>query len=115
MLSDNEELILIGNRIRERREAIGMSQDELASETGTTKSTIHRIEAGTQEMRILTLKRMADALGCTQDYILSGEDLTLNLDPVIETIAVKMARLDSAAKSLCISQTQSLIDGLSNL
>ena len=108
MLSDNEELILIGNRIRERREAIGMSQDELASETGTTKS-------GTQEMRILTLKRMADALGCTQDYILSGKDPTLNLDPVIETIAVKMARLDPAAKSLCISQTQSLIDGLSNL
>ncbi len=38
-----------GENLRERRQALGMSQDDLASAAGTTQQTINRIELGETE------------------------------------------------------------------
>lgn len=64
-----------GQRIRRLREAAGLSPDELAEKTGPngpSADTIARIEAGLARPFGPFLSALAQALGVTADYILSG-------------------------------------------
>ncbi len=51
------------DRLRYERRRRFLTQEELAETTGLTPSTISRIEAGIQEPRLSTVKRLAAALG----------------------------------------------------
>jgi ribosome-binding protein aMBF1 (putative translation factor) len=53
----------IGRMVRELREARGLSQRELAARMGTTQSVVGRLEAGGSRPTIVTLDRVAQALG----------------------------------------------------
>jgi len=53
----------VGRMVRELREARGLSQRELAERMGTTQSVIGRLEAGGSRPTIVTLERVAHALG----------------------------------------------------
>lgn len=56
----------MGYRIREIREARGMSQMELSEKTGLARATIWRLETGEEETTTTkTLLKIADALGVT--------------------------------------------------
>jgi predicted transcriptional regulator len=62
----------VADKVSERRQAIGLSQRELAELVGTTQSAIARLERGGRPPRIDTLLRIADALEC---------DLVVDLKP----------------------------------
>lgn len=49
--------------IRGRREALGLTQYEMARRMGSTQSTVARWEAGEHAITMATLSRIADALG----------------------------------------------------
>ena len=53
----------IGRMVREVREARGLSQRQLAERMGTTQSVVGRLEAGGSKPTIVTLERVAHALG----------------------------------------------------
>ena len=53
----------IGRMVRELRVARGLSQRELAARMGTTQSVVGRLEAGGSRPTIVTLDRVANALG----------------------------------------------------
>ena len=57
-----EYLQLIGNNIRKRRNDKGISQQELADHANIAKSSVQRIEKGTMNPSILTLKNISVAL-----------------------------------------------------
>jgi predicted transcriptional regulator len=54
----------IADQVADRRNAVGLSQRELAELTGTTQSAIARLERGGRPPRIDTLLRIAEALDC---------------------------------------------------
>jgi predicted transcriptional regulator len=62
----------IAEQVADRRNALGLSQRQLAELTGTTQSAIARLEAGGRPPRIDTLMRIAEALDC---------DLVVQLEP----------------------------------
>ena len=65
----------IGERIRRRREALGISQEELAHRIGyKSKSSINKIELDVQQLRQSKIKQIADALETTTDYVMGWED-----------------------------------------
>lgn len=65
----------IGDRIRERRELLGMSQDELAKKLGyKSKSSINKIELNQRDLPQPKIKAIADALDTTPFYIMGWED-----------------------------------------
>ena len=55
--------MISGERIRQAREAAGLTQEELASRVHTQKTAISRIENHAVDIKISTLKRVAKALG----------------------------------------------------
>ena len=54
----------VADQVAERRQAVGLSQKELAELCGTTQSAIARLESGGRPPRIDTLLRLAAALDC---------------------------------------------------
>jgi DNA-binding XRE family transcriptional regulator len=62
----------IGQRIREARAAIGMTQLELATATGIRRPNVARLERGRNTPTIETLQRVADALGVSVASLVSG-------------------------------------------
>ena len=53
----------IGHLLRTARQKSGISQDELARRLRTSKSAISRIENHADDVRVSTLKKVAEALG----------------------------------------------------
>ncbi len=54
---------LIGQAVRERRHALGLSQTEVAARAGMTQPALSRLEAGGAVPTIAVLERIAAALG----------------------------------------------------
>jgi transcriptional regulator with XRE-family HTH domain len=46
-----------------RRQALGLSQTEVAARMGTSQSAVARLESGDADVRLSTLERYAAALG----------------------------------------------------
>nr|WP_239024892.1 helix-turn-helix transcriptional regulator [Sphingomonas corticis] len=64
--------IEVGRRIRARREAAGVSQEEFARRTGLGRSFFGRIERGAQNVSLETLARIAVALPVDLGELLAG-------------------------------------------
>lgn len=66
----------IGERIRQRRESIGMSQDELAKRMGyKDRSSISKIEKGADDNIYLdTIQKTANILNCSPLYLMGWQD-----------------------------------------
>lgn len=54
----------IGRRVRARREALGISQEKLAHSIGLHYSTVSHIERGDRSLRVISILRLAEGLGC---------------------------------------------------
>ena len=65
----NEHRQRIGQRIRDIRGALHLTQQELAARTGIQRCHIARIEAGRYSVGLDTLEKIAVALGQTVDFI----------------------------------------------
>ena len=62
----------MGEKIRERREALQMTQEDLSVECGVGRSFISRIEANTKHPNVMLLARIAKALRCTMDELVGA-------------------------------------------
>lgn len=72
----SDEMLAIRKRIRERREALGLSYQNLADLTGMSKSTLQRYETGDiGNLPLDKLKILASALDCSPAYIMGWDDL----------------------------------------
>lgn len=65
----------IGDRIKQRRMELGMSQEELAHKLGyKSRSSVNKIELGGQNLTQKKIKKIADALDTTPDYIMGWDE-----------------------------------------
>lgn len=60
--------------MKQRRQAAGLSQTEVAARMGTSQSAVARLEAGTSDVRLSTLLRYAEAIGHVLDLRLEETD-----------------------------------------
>ncbi len=77
----------IGDRIRKRREALGLSQRQLQDKAGIPHPQVQRIESGfTRQPQPDYLARLAEALGVSLDWLIRGD--RANLDAIPDNILV---------------------------
>lgn len=60
----------MGYCIKEKREAAGLSQEELSRMSGISRVQISNLETGaTKDAKISTIKKLAVALGCSVEAL----------------------------------------------
>lgn len=65
----------VGEIIQHLRDEKGLNQKELAEKVGLSQSVMNRIELGTRPVRDEELKKIAEILGTTTDYLLGASDV----------------------------------------
>jgi len=65
----------LAQNLKNYRRKAGLSQDKLSKLAGITLHAITKIESGaTLDPRVLTIKKIADALDCTVDELLATKN-----------------------------------------
>ena len=78
-------MLEIGERIRQCRERIGMTQDELAQATGyKSRSSINKIEKGGNDLPQSKIVIFAKALSTTPSYLMGWEELDTRFGDIIK-------------------------------
>jgi len=67
---DTKFITIVARNIRDRRKAIGLSQEALAHEAGVDRTYVSQVERRQRNLTITTLARLAAALGTTPDRLL---------------------------------------------
>ena len=74
----------VGNRIREVREDLQITQDQLAQRAGISKGFLSDVENNKRNISSENLLRIANVLGASVDYLLRGDILeAANVEPVV--------------------------------
>lgn len=65
-------LDILGQRIRERRKKLGMSQEGLAHEAGLDRSYVGRVERGEHNLTFVALVKLCRAMKCDVAAVTGG-------------------------------------------
>ena len=65
----------IGSHVRARRLALGLSQENLATELGVKHQHVSRIELGDATPSLEMLLSLSRKLGVSTDYLLTGQQI----------------------------------------
>ena len=91
----------VGQRVKEKRLELGMTQDALAKAAGyQSRSTINKIESGERTLSFARIKELADALEVTPDYLIGVESLPMDSMEAKIGIALKQACGDLKKKEI---------------
>ena len=93
-----------GERIREVRATLGITQDELAEKAGISKGFLSDVENNNRNISSEYLLRIANALGASIDYLLRGETKELSR---AESVVIP-PELSQVAEELKLSYPQTL-------
>ena len=72
---ENDAAKNIGERIKARREALGMKRPELARRLGVEPNTLYRYEIGSIGIKDSIKEKIAQALGVSLGYLMEGKGL----------------------------------------
>lgn len=70
MIKMQDKYIAFGDRLREIRKELGMSQEEFAKKLGTSKQVLSRYETNQRAPKITLARDYAEKLGVSLDYML---------------------------------------------
>ena len=62
----------LGNRIRELRQKIGLSQEKFAIKIGMDRTYFASVEVGKRNVAIMNIKKIADGLGVALSELFEG-------------------------------------------
>jgi transcriptional regulator with XRE-family HTH domain len=103
----------IGDRIRARREELGLPLETVANKLKVHRSTIMRYENGeTQRIPLSTIEKLAEALDTTTEYFMGwkASPVTEQQEPEIITMARLMKYMSSDKKEMLIKIAKTMSD-----
>ena len=93
MQDNHQPISIVGRRMRERREALGLAQEKVGVAIGLDESSararISRYELGVHEAPVPTAKQIATALNVPLAYLYCEEDSTATLLVALQKLSVK--------------------------
>lgn len=88
---------IVGVRLQVAREQAGLTQQQVAERMGTKKSAISRLENNAGDVRLSTLQRYAEAVGCR---------LVIDVAPMEEEAKPGPVRKPRKSRKLVAADTQ---------
>ncbi|MBD8689552.1 MULTISPECIES: helix-turn-helix domain-containing protein [unclassified Rhizobium] len=83
----------LGERLREAREYIGYSQDEVAAFLRLPRTAVTNMESGTRKVEALELSRLAELYRKTVGYLMENDAAGDALPPDVAHLARQAAKL----------------------
>ncbi|WP_404995379.1 helix-turn-helix domain-containing protein [Cupriavidus pauculus] len=71
--SADEQRLALAQRLREAREYVGLSQEDVAATLGISRPAVTNIEAGVRKVEAVELDKLSQLYGQTVAYLLTGE------------------------------------------
>jgi transcriptional regulator with XRE-family HTH domain len=104
----------IGVRIRQLREARGMTQSQLQARSGVSRSYLSRIESGQMTPSLGTLEKIAESLGVglNRFFIPATKSEALLEDPFIQGVRPFLRQLDYAQWQSILKRLQAISEHL---
>lgn len=65
----------IGNRIRDRRKELGLTQTDIHEKCGIASGALSQMESGSRTPSALTLYKLSTALNCSTDWLITGNSM----------------------------------------
>ena len=95
----------VGDRIREIREELGLTQDQLASRAGISKGFLSDVENNKRNLSSKNVLGIANAVGTSVDYLLRGAtaEMAISQEPIV--IPPELSR---AAEELGLTYSQAI-------
>lgn len=82
----HEELLLFGERLRNRRNTLGLTQEFVADKVGISLRFYQMLERGEKSVSLDTLIRLSKTLTISTDYLLLG-DLSYSIEnPLVDCL-----------------------------
>ncbi len=98
----NKLLVDIGNRISNRRRAMGYTQEQVADMMEVSIQMISNLERGNKAIRIDNLLKLCQILQVSTDYILTGEQSENELSKKIAKLSERDYRIVSQLVEFCV-------------
>lgn len=96
----------IGQRIKECRLKLEMTQQELAEAMFVPKTTISSYERDVVDMKMGTIKELAKALHTTAGYLIDGENAEFDAD--VLSVAIMLQGMSKELRSVAVEQVKVL-------
>ena len=96
----------IGQRIKECRKAMGMTQEELEAVSCIPKSTLSAYECDKVDIKLGTIRELATILHTTPGYLVDGE--ILELDEDIKQMVKMLQEMPKGLREAAIEQVKVL-------
>lgn len=103
-------MISVGRIVKEKREIIGISQNQLARKAGISQAALSALESETKNPSIETVFMLAAALDCTTSELLGEKPAdSVFLTPRQKQLLDMFAQLNDSGKDFLLSQTESIL------
>lgn len=109
----SQELIRLGERIRQKRKDSHLSQETLAEITGISVNTVSRIEGGQAAMSIEIFAKLVEVLDADANELL-GKKLEGERNPAHKMIS-RVLNLQPKEQKVVIQTMSALIDGIERI
>lgn len=109
---DSPDIREMGERVREIRKRLGMSQAQLAEKADLANNTVSRIEGSQINLSAENLFYLADALGVTPNDLSPSRFRVADSTTALTTINDKYLMLTEENRKLFIASVCALADGL---
>ena len=108
----SQDLIDLGNRIRDRRHEIRLSQENVAERAGISANTVSRIEGGQSAMSIEIFIKMVQILEVDANALLGVSTLETEEDGQRQKLFYRIRRLKRSEQTVVLRTVEALVDGL---
>ena len=109
---DSSDIRELGERVRETRKRLGMTQAQLAEKADMANNTVSRIEGSQINLSAENLFDLADALGVTPNDLSPSRFRTNRDITTTSVLSEKYSKLTEENRELFISAVQAMVDGL---
>lgn len=108
----SQELIKLGNRIRDRRQEMCLSQEKVAEKAGISTNTVSRIEGGQSAMSIEIFMKLVQVLGVDANNLLGGAALPADEDGQCGRLLRRVQHMGRGEQRVVLQTMEALVEAL---
>lgn len=109
---NNVDVVELGKNIQKQREFLGMTQEGLGLDIGTTGNSIYLYETAQRVMRVDKLFEIADALMVTPTELCPKRYVDEEkIDPRLFQIGEKLKKMDAGKRAAAYQAMEALVNG----